>query len=87
MNYSVVVGNTMAEVLNTFAEGQAMTAELANATINANNSVTGEVVAGYQAQKDAEQARIDEMPANGVITQEEYNKRVRRRCCSGVGAM
>ena len=76
MNYSVVVGNTMAEVLNTFAEGQAMTAELANATINANNSVTGEVVAGYQAQKDAEQARIDEMLANGVITQEEYNKRV-----------
>ena len=76
MNYSVVVGNTMAEVLNTFSEGKAMTAELANATINANNSITGEIVAGLQAQKDAEAARIEEMLANGVIEQDEYYQRI-----------
>ncbi len=74
-NYSLTIGNTMAEVLNTFASGKAMTSEVALATINANNAVTEEVVAGLAAQRDAEKARLDEMIANGVISQEEYNQR------------
>ena len=75
-NYARTIGNTMAKVLNTFAEGGVVTAELANATINANNAVTEEIIAGLTAQKDAEALRIEEMLANGVITQEEYVKRV-----------
>ena len=49
---------------------------MANATINANNAVTEEIITGLTAQKDAEQARLDEMLANGVMTQAEYEKRV-----------
>ena len=74
MNYRVIVGNTMTEVLNTFAEGKVMTADLASATITSNNAVTEEIVAGLTAQKDAEATRIDEMLANNVITEETYNQ-------------
>ena len=63
-NYSLTIGNAMAEVLSTFTSGKLMTAELANATITANNAVTEEIIAGLTAQKDAEQARLDEMLAN-----------------------
>ena len=66
----------MAEILSTFTAGKVVTEELANATINANNAVTEEIIAGLTAQKDAEQARLDEMLANGVMTQAEYEKRV-----------
>ena len=77
MNYSVIVGNTMAEVLNTFAEGKVLTAEVANATIEANKSVTGEVIAGLQAQRDAKQAELDEQLNNlGPAWKAEYDKRV-----------
>ena len=74
MNYRVIVGNTMTEVLNTFAEGKVMTADLASATISSNNAVTEEIVAGLTAQRDAESTRIDEMLANNVITEETYNQ-------------
>jgi len=74
MNYRVIVGNTMTEVLNVFAEGKVMTADLASATISSNNAVTEEIVAGLTAQKDAEATRIDEMLANNVITEETYNQ-------------
>ena len=74
MNYRVIVGNTMTEVLNTFAEGKVMTADLASATISSNNAVTEEIVAGLTAQRDAEATRIDEMLANNVITEETYNQ-------------
>ena len=75
-NYSLTIGNTMAEILSTFTAGKVVTEELANATINANNAVTEEIITGLTAQKDAEQARLDEMLANGVMTQAEYEKRV-----------
>ncbi|OUL09269.1 hypothetical protein B0533_03610 [Sedimentibacter sp. SX930] len=75
-NYSLTIGNTMAEILSTFTAGKVVTEELANATINANNAVTEEIIVGLTAQKDAEQARLDEMLANGVMTQAEYEKRV-----------
>ena len=75
-NYSLTIGNTMAEILSTFTVGKVVTEELANATINANNAVTEEIITGLTAQKDAEQARLDEMLANGVMTQAEYEKRV-----------
>ena len=58
MNYRVIVGNTMTEVLNTFAEGKVMTADLASATISSNNAVTAEIVTGLTAQRDAEATRI-----------------------------
>ena len=74
MNYRVIVGNTMTEVLNTFAEGKVMTADLASATISSNNAVTEEIVAGLTAQRDAEATRIDEMLVNNVITEETYNQ-------------
>ncbi len=74
-NYSLTVGNAMAEVLSTFTSGKAMTAELANATITANNAVTEEIVTGLTAQRDAEQANIDGMIAGGMITKAEYDKR------------
>lgn len=74
MNYRVIVGNTMTEVLNTFAEGKVVTADLASATISSNNAVTEEIVAGLTAQRDAEATRIDEMLANNVITEETYNQ-------------
>lgn len=74
MNYRVIVGNTMTEVLNVFAEGKVMTADLASATISSNNAVTEEIVAGLTVQKDAEATRIDEMLANNVITEETYNQ-------------
>jgi len=74
MNYRVIVGNTMTEVLNTFAEGKVVTADLASATISSNNAVTEEIVAGLTEQRDAEATRIDEMLANNVITEEAYNQ-------------
>lgn len=74
MNYRVIVGNTMTEVLNTFAEGKVVTADLASATISSNNAVTEEIVAGLTEQRDAEATRIDEMLANNVITEETYNQ-------------
>ena len=75
-NYRLIIDNTMQEVMNTFTEGQVVSEEVAMATINANNSVTEEVIAGFQAQKDAEQAKLDHMLETGVITQAEYEKRV-----------
>lgn len=74
-NYSLTVGNAMAEVLSTFTSGKAMTAELANATITANNAVTEEIVTSLTAQRDAEQANIEGMIAGGMITKAEYDKR------------
>ena len=73
-NYSKIIGNTMSRVVDTFAEGKVMTADLASATISSNNAVTEEIVAGLTAQKDAEATRIDEMLANNVITEETYNQ-------------
>jgi hypothetical protein len=76
-NYRLIIDNTMQEVLNTFTEGKAMTAEVANATIEANNSVTGEVIAGIQAQRDAKKAELDEQLNNlGPAWKAEYDKRV-----------
>lgn len=74
-NYSLTIGNAMAEVLSTFTSGKVMTAELANATITANNAVTEEIVTSLTAQRDAEQANIDGMIAGGMITKAEYDKR------------
>lgn len=73
-NYSKTIGNTMSLVVDTFAEGKVMTADLASATISSNNAVTEEIVAGLTAQRDAEATRIDEMLANNVITEETYNQ-------------
>lgn len=75
-NYRLIIDNTMAEVMNTFTEGKVVSEEVAMATIEANNSVTEEVISGFQAQKDAEQAKLDHMLETGVITQAEYEKRV-----------
>ncbi|CZR03368.1 phage tail tape measure protein [Trichococcus collinsii] len=74
-NHSLTIGNAMAEVLHTFTEGKLMTAELANATINANNAVTEEIVTSLTAQRDAEQASIEGMLAGGMITTAEYQRR------------
>lgn len=75
-NYRLIIDNTMQEVMNTFTEGKVMSEEVAMATIAANQSVTEEIIAGFQAQKDAEQAKLDHMLETGVITQAEYEKRV-----------
>lgn len=75
-NYRLIIDNTMQEVMNTYTEGKVMSEEVAMATIAANQSVTDEVIAGFQAQKDAEQAKLDHMLETGVITQAEYEKRV-----------
>lgn len=75
-NYRLIIDNTMQEVMNTFTEGKVVSEEVAMATIAANNSVTEQVIAGYQAQKDAERAKLDQMLETGVITQAEYEKRV-----------
>ena len=75
-NYRLIIDNTMQEVMNTYTEGKVMSEEVAMATIAANQSVTEEVIAGFQAQKDAEQAKLDHMLETGVITQAEYEKRV-----------
>lgn len=75
-NYRLIIDNTMQEVMNTFTEGKVVSEEVAMATIAANQSVTEEVIAGFQAQKDAEQAKLDQMLETGVITKAEYDKRV-----------
>ena len=74
-NYSLTIGNAMAEVISTFTAGKVVTAELAKATIDANNAVTEELVTGFTEQRDAEQANIDGMIAGGMITKAEYDKR------------
>lgn len=74
-NYSLTIGNTMAEVISTFTSGKVVTAELAKATVDANNAVTSEIVASLTEQRDAEQANIDGMLAGGMITKAEYDRR------------
>lgn len=74
-NYSLTIGNAMTEVISTFTAGKVVTAELAKATVDANNAVTEEIVTGLTAQRDAEQANIDGMIAGGMITKAEYDKR------------
>jgi hypothetical protein len=67
----------MQEVMNSFTEGNVISSELANATIEANKSVTEEVIAGIQAQRDAKQAELDEQLNNlGPAWKAEYDKRV-----------
>ena len=76
-NYRLIIDNTMQEVMNSFTEGNAISSELANATIEANKSVTEEVIAGLQAQRDAKKAELDEQLNNlGPAWKAEYDKRV-----------
>lgn len=64
VNYGTMIGNTMADVINTFANGEAVTFEYANANIEAMNMTKEEVVAALTAQRDAEQERLDQMKEN-----------------------
>ena len=76
-NYRLIIDNTMQEVMNTFTEGKVISAEVANATIEANKSVTEEVIAGLPGSKGCKQAKLDQQLNNlALITQAEYEKRV-----------
>lgn len=64
LNYGTMLGNTMYDIFNTFATGQAITLEYASANIDAVNATKTEVVSALEAQRDARQAEIEKMKEN-----------------------
>lgn len=71
-----LIGNSLDNITSTYLNHEKLTNEYANAQINAINDVSTKIIDGFKAQETAEIAHLDKMKANGVIQDEEYNKRV-----------
>ncbi len=73
-NFGIMIGNSLSNIQSTYLENKKITSDYALTQIKAINDVALTSVESFEKRRKAEQDRLNQLKANGLIEEAEYKK-------------